>query len=127
VVGPLGRDAGEPESLDEVGQVVVINQFGVAEHLGAHAEHVGHPGGMGRHLVAELLAAVQERQAVVGGLGQQFHLAGVHERAERIDDLRRPPLELLQRHPRDGVRDGEVLAVPAHEIQHQPVRRQVTA
>ena len=100
------------------GELVRVDELGVAEDLRRHAEDLLHALLVEVDLRVELRAGEEERERVVARLADEFARARVDEALQRVDDIGRPQLELRERRARDRVRAAEALVMPLHEVEH---------
>lgn len=87
VVGTFGEEAVVAHVADEVGEVVVVDEFGVAEDARFLAEELFDFGAVEFDLGAEFVAGVEEGEGVVVGFVEEFDVAGVGELFEVFDDF----------------------------------------
>ena len=73
----------------------------------------------------ELTAVGEERERVMGGLGEHLHAARGHEPLEAAQGLGRPALHLLDGGARDGEGTPEGPPVALHEAQQEVPHRDV--
>ena len=102
---------------DVSADLVGVDQLGVAEHVGRLAEEALDHRLLDANLLLELAAAEQEAERVMAGLGDELAAARVGKLLEQVDHVRRPLLELLQRHAADRVAHAEAALMAADQIQ----------
>ena len=107
-----------------MGQVVVVDQLGVAENLRRLAEHCLDFALVHVDLHFELGFGVEESQAVVIGLGDQFDPSRVSQVLEGLQRFRRQFFQLFD--DRAGDRQAEFeLGIMFQELEQPGVGRQV--
>ena len=122
----IGGDGGfEAHGIDHRGHVVVINQLGVAEHLGLLAEELVDLGIVSLDLGHKLVGVVERRQAVGIGLAQELDAAGSGQFLHRVDELGYILFQLLQRGAADGEGHFELLAVFLDHVEQHLVGGQI--
>jgi len=123
-VGPLADHAAEPRISggvlhlgDEPRQVVVVDEFGVAEDFGRLSEEVLDFLGMHVHLLGELLPVVKPAEGVEIGLTDELAAARLGEFAEQIDDVGAEAFHLVKHGAGDGIRDPKLALMTPHQVE----------
>ena len=98
----FGEHGLEAHVRDGHADVVGIDELGVAEDLGFHAQIFFEGGFLLLDLIAEFHHVLESRKAVVVGFAEYLHATGVHEGLEAVDNLGSVTVELLQHSAGDG-------------------------
>ena len=85
----------EPHPVDQHGDIIVVDQFGVGEGLGLYAEGLIYGLGLKFHLADELFRIFERRQGVGEGACQKFDTSRLGKLAKLIHTLRHIELQLL--------------------------------
>src|SRR5262249_199538 len=104
---PIGLHAG-----DEVRQIVVVDHLTVAEDPRRLPEKFLDLPRVHRHLLGELLAAIEEAERMVVRLAEELAAPGFGQALEDVDHVRAELGPLVQADARDGIRDFEPALVP---------------
>jgi hypothetical protein len=111
--------------LNERREVVIIDKLGISEDTGRLTEKLLNPLDMLIDLGRELIAGIEETQAVVIGLRQEFDAAGSRKSIEGAEDFGRVHFKLFEQDARNAVSDPEPAVVFANQVQDKPVGRQI--
>ncbi len=123
-INSVDNGAVESQAADALTNVIVVNQFGVAEHLGRHAKITQYRFLMFRCLQLELSPGHSARKRVVISLCEKIHRPRFRELAEAEENFRRKFFKLLQRDARDGKSHANIRVAP-DQPEKQRVRRQI--
>ena len=99
VIRPFSDDTVVTHVADEMGQVVVVDQFRIPENPRLLAKQFLYFAPMLLDLCPELLAGIEERQRVVIRFIQKFHATGAGKLLKRFDHFRDVHLALLEDRP----------------------------
>ena len=102
MLGALGEASLESHGEHLGGDVVRVDELGVAEHLGLDAEQRVEFVALGLDLLGEFLGVAEGGERVGVGGGEELDLAGVGELFEEVDELGYVLLELLDGGAGDG-------------------------
>ena len=127
LIGPFGEDGVVPHVGHEMGQIVVVNQFGVPEDARFLAEKALDQFAVLLDLGTEFLSRIEKCQRVVIGFGKKLDAAGGVEFLKGLDDLRRILRELFDGDSGQRVAHAEAALVGLDRIEHDAVGRQVAA
>ena len=97
MAGAFGEHGLESEVIDLAGDGVGVDELGVAEGHGLHAEVLLDGLLVLLHLMDELGRGGEGGQGVVVGLAEELHLAGGRQFLEAVKHLRGVAVELLER------------------------------
>ena len=125
VAGTLGEDGVETHLVHLRAYAVGIDELGVAESLGLHAEVFLDGGLVLEHLMLELGLGRKGCERMVIGLAEELHAAGLGQCAEAVDDLRSVAVELLERRTSDGEGDLELALLLLDSIEKDLVHGEV--
>lgn len=125
LVGTLGKHPVVAHVAHEVREVVIINQFGVAEDPRLLTEELLDLPAMHLDLRAKLLARVEKRERVVICFVKKLHAPGLIQRRKSGQRVRGVLLELFERASGDGIGDSETSVMPADGIQQGAVGREI--
>ena len=126
VLGAFGQHRAEAHVGDHGADLVGVDQLGVAEGGGLHAELLLDHRRMELHLFGEILFRRQRRQRMGVGFGQKLDASRGGQLLERVEHLRREGAELLDGDARDRERTAEFTLVLLDQLQQQGVHGQVT-
>jgi hypothetical protein len=125
-VDTFAEDAGEAAGSvwvfhvgDEVGEFVVVDEFGVAEDAGCDPEELFDLGRVHVDLLDKLTLGINEGEGVAVGLADELAAAGVGELLEEVDDIGAELLKLFEGDAGDGVGDAEVALVAFDQVEDQ--------
>ncbi len=126
-VNSLREDGSKALNLiHQVADSILINQLCIAEGAGLNAKLILHQLAVESHLIQKFIGIIEGCQAVIVGLSQDFHTAGIHQFLERIQGLRAIQLKLLDCRAGDGKGYLEASLMLFDQIQQQSVCGQVT-
>ncbi|HEY5141309.1 MAG TPA: hypothetical protein VIJ25_18650, partial [Methylococcales bacterium] len=126
MICPFGQYRVKPaDRLDGRRKVVIVNQFGIAEHAGCLSEEPLDGVPVLVNLFDKFVTRIQKAQAVIIGLAEEFYAARLCERVKCTHYFRAVLVELLKQRAGDAVRNFESAFVPLYNIQQEPVCRQV--
>jgi hypothetical protein len=111
---------------DEMGQIVVVNELGIAKNPRLLPEKMLDIFSMLLNLRPKLLARIQKRQRVVISLVQKLHAPRLIQRVKRIHHLGAIQGKLLQSHPGNRIRNPKPPLMNPNRLQQSIVRRQIT-
>ena len=111
--------------LDERRQVVIVDKLGISEDTRRLAEKLLHRLDVLVDLRRELVAGIEEAQAVIIGLRQKLDTARPRKGIEGAEDFGRVCRKLFEQDARNAVSDLEPAVVFANQVQDKPVGRQV--
>ena len=125
MVRAFGQHDLEAQFFQSHGQVVVVEEFRVAEGHRLFAEQTLDPRAVFLDLEVEFIPGIEKGQGVRAGFGHKLHAAGVGQGLEAVHHLGRVLLELVQGRAGDGEGHLEILAVAADQLEQQIVHGQV--
>ena len=125
MIGAFGEDGVVAHVLDHLGDIVAVDQLGVAEHVRHDAEMLLDEIVMHGDLGLELLGIEERGQRVRVGLGDDLRAAGIDERLEAVEDLGLVLGELVERDAGDRERNLELALPLLDHFQQQGVHGQV--
>jgi hypothetical protein len=118
MVGTFGDDRVEiAHSINGMGKIVVVNEFGVSENSRFLPEIILDRVHVFVYLFDELGTRIQKTKAVVISFGKKFHAAGFGKVDESLHDLGAVLGELLQEYAGDTVRYSKLSVVSFDQIQ----------
>jgi hypothetical protein len=126
MIGAFADNALEAELRDQVGEIVVVNQFGVAEDLGFLAEVFFDESALEVDLFGELFSAIEERKGMIIGFGEEFDAPCVGKSLEGVEDLWIILLELLDDDAGERIRTAEMAVVLFDQVEHDLIGRKIT-
>ncbi len=125
LVHPLGEDGVVSHVAHEMGQIVVVDQLGIAKNPRLLAEQVLDVLPVLFDLGPEFLARIKERQGVVICFVEKFHASGLVQVVEGFHCFRDILLDLLQGRAGDRIGDAEPPLMNADRFQQRPIGRDI--
>ena len=117
MLSALGEHAVEAH-VDQLGsEVVVVDEFGVADYLGGNTETAAEDAASVGYLLAEFVGVGERCQRVGEGLSYEFNATGVGEFLEDVEELGYVVLELFESDARDCDREAEAALVGLYHAQ----------